>query len=135
MSMLEKFKNFEVKEEDQISDADKRFLENWEKQYESVIQFYRDVYAQSKEVENNMDPTSIPQYSSLRLENFQDKVLKMVCEIQREYPDHIYSHFRRGYQIEKNPMRTFCWKNIRYLIRLQKSRWKNYLPCRITMLM
>lgn len=100
MSMLEKFKNFEVKEEDQISDADKRFLENWEKQYESVIQFYRDVYAQSKEVENNMDPTSIPQYSSLRLENFQDKVLKMVCEIQREYPDHIYSHFRRGYQIE-----------------------------------
>lgn len=100
MSMLEKFKNFEVKEEDQISDADKRFLENWEKQYESVIRFYRDVYTQSKEVENNMDPTSIPQYSSLRLENFRDKVLKMVCKIQREYPNHIYSHFRRGYQIE-----------------------------------
>lgn len=100
MSMLEKFKNFEVKEEDQISDADKRFLENWEKQYESVIRFYRDVYTQSKEVENNMDPTSIPQYSSLRLENFRDIVLKMVCKIQREYPNHIYSHFRRGYQIE-----------------------------------
>lgn len=108
MSMLEKFKNFEVKEEDQISDADKQFLENWQKQYKTMMQFYRDVYAQSKEVEHNMDPSSIPHYSSLRLENFRDKVLKIVCEIQREYPNQIYSHFRRVYQMEKDLPRSRC---------------------------
>lgn len=100
MSILEKFKNFEVKEEDQISDADKRFLENWEKQYESVIQFYRNVYEQSKDTERHMDLSFIPQYSSFRLEDFRDKVLETICAIQSQYPDHIYSHFRRGYQIE-----------------------------------
>ncbi len=39
MSMLKKFKNFEVKEEDWLSDADKRFLENLQKQYETMMQF------------------------------------------------------------------------------------------------
>lgn len=100
MSMLEKFKNFEVKEEDWLSDADKRFLENWQKQYETMMQFYQDVYNQSKEVEYNIDLSFIPQYSSLRLENFQEEILKMVCAIQIGYPNQIYTHFQRSYQIE-----------------------------------
>ncbi len=100
MSMLEKFKNFEVKEEDQISDADKRFLENWQTQYKTVMQFYRNVYEQAKNTEHHMDLSFVPEYSSFRLEDFQDEVLKMVCAIQRQFPGYIYSHFRSEYRIE-----------------------------------
>ena len=101
MSVFDKFNNFKMDAEKQISSEDKEQLERFQEIYESTLLYYkkvRDLYKEEQKKYTEKDSQYISSYFSMRASDLG--VIDTVKKLQTSFPLIIYSYFSNKYKVD-----------------------------------
>lgn len=99
MSILGKFNNFEIGEDNRISADDKSFLEEMQEYYEKALLYYSRISALYQEEKEHYTKHFLDNYNYSVFKVNDCDVYRKISSLQSEYISTIYSHFERTYQV------------------------------------
>lgn len=99
MSILGKFNDFVIGEENRISAEDKAFLEKSQQHYEKALLYYSRISALYQEERESYTKDFLDDYHYSVFKVDDCNVYKKISSLQDEYISSIYSYFERTYKV------------------------------------